>query len=222
MKYILPSLFMLSMLVSCASPRKYAATVGRGYLKGDKTPVVRPDNIQVTYDGPDINGADVTVKKMRGSFVPALFYWRLREKQACTMKSRLPFMAFERQFYATADSLKLDTGLHGGRLNVRVSSFPLRFTFSRRVDLIYGFVFYYMWSDQYMQLDSTAVNATYDVAGGTKPYNGGRAMVPVGVAAYHNNHNTKKYSTLVFMKKYYSFSEDLGRQCALQIYDQLK
>lgn len=189
---------------------------------GDKRPVSKPANILVKYEGPGQKGPDVTVKKLRGSFIPAFFYWRLRDKQACTLKSELPVLAFERQFYATADSLNLGSKLRGGSLNVHISTFPLQFTFYRWTDVYYFLVMYSQKADQTVQLHHTDVQVTYDVTGGDWPVKGRQANVPVEVAEYRNVHVGRKKVTMLFMKKYYSFSADLGRQCALQIYDQLR
>ena len=192
------------------------------YSKGDKTPVVKSSGISISYDGPVQKGANVKVTKLRGSFVPALFYWRMRDKQECSMKSDLPMLAFERQFYATADSLKMGAKLSGGLLNVRVNSFPLKFTYYRWADMYYFLFIYFTKADQTVQLTHTDLQVTYEVAGGDNPVSGGKASVPVQVAEYRNKSAGRKKVTALFIKKYYSFSADLGRQCALQIYDQLR
>ncbi len=222
MKYILPALIFLSLFASCASSKKYAIYANEAYSKGDKTPVAKASGIAVSYAGPDQKGSNVKVTKLRGSFVPALFYWRVRDKQECSMKSDLPMLAFERQFYATADSLKMTTKLNGGLLNVRVNSFPLKFTYYRWADLYYFLFIYFQKADQTLQLAHTDVQVSYEVTGGVNPLSGGKAKVPVEVAEYRNVRAGRKKVTHLFMKKYYSFSADLGRQCALQIYDQLK
>jgi hypothetical protein len=222
MKYILPALIVLSMLASCASSKKYATFASEGYRMCDKKPVSKPANMLVKYEGPDHKGADVTVKKLRGSFVPAFFYWRVRDKQACTMKSELPVLTFERQFYATADSLNLASKLHGGSLNVHIRTFPLQFTYYRWTDLYYFLFMYFQKADQTVQLNHTDVQVAYEVTGGDSTLSGGKAKVPVEVAEYRNIHAGRRKVTHLFMKKYYTFSADLGRQCALQIYDQLK
>jgi len=202
------------LFTSCIGPRKYAGFIKKYYR--DTNISVANTNAQIFINKPDTTGFSSIAKVAKGkqSFIPALFYWGIKESYTCELNPAIPASIFSAAIYA--DSAELMHNLNGCRLEININSLPNTFTYLNKTSIIFAVFYYWISELQTIIPTNSKVSITYKIYRDASLVKQADIMGIKGTTAFVDNKVSRRRITRHYLDSYDARTRASAEDC-LQI-----
>ena len=217
MKSILLCVMTVMLLGACIGPKRYVSYVDREFKSNDTITTAISPGIRLNTEPLKQFEPMAIAKKGSTYFIPAIFYWGVKETFHCYLNPKIPVTIFSNTCRKFADSFNIINRLHGQTLELTINSLPSRFVYSNTQDVIFALVFGYAISRQSVIPEADDLSITYKV------YNGGTVMRIGNVTVRNTDHPIKnnlkstRKITREYINQYYRNMTRLSQQCMIKL-----
>jgi hypothetical protein len=209
----LPYLILVFLFSGCISSKKYARFVKENYSNRD-TVVAKPTaDITVHLRRQSAFDTVVSVKKGSTYFIPALFYWGVKESFNCELNPRIPLNIFRNECNSYANTAGLTKKLNGRRLELEINGLPGKFTYVNNLDVIIAVVFYTTITLQAIRPEEMPVVVSYKLYDGKTVTREGKLELANFQKPMVNNWKSTRKVTWAYLSQYEYSMKMLAQQC---------
>jgi hypothetical protein len=214
-------LFIISAFFLFISSKKYASFISGYYAKKDTSAVATIPAIKIMPGMSSAFDSVARVDKGDTYFIPALFYWGVKQSFACELNAHLPTSTFINTFYRYADSSGLNNKINGQRLEITIDSMPNRFLYSSKQDIIFLVLYAVTITNQSVYPHSNSLAISYKLYHGGTVTKQGKIVVENNEQAYTNNVKSTRKVTWIYLNQYERNMRMLTRQCISKLVNEL-
>jgi len=224
MKYFFQALLLVIPMLSmcgCISSQRYAGYVKAYYVQKDTAQAPTMQDVKVLSQMPSAFAEVVDVKKGDSHFIPAFFYWGVKESFDCNLNAAVPQQIVQRTIHRYADTMGLIKKLHGRRLELTIQDIPTAFTYVNNTDVVFIVIYAFTMGSQVIKSQNTDVVLSYKVYEGQQLVKEGRLVAKDEASDMSNIWKSTKKITWAYLKAYNNNVTRLSKQCLEQLVDEL-
>ncbi|MCC9167877.1 hypothetical protein [Pontibacter harenae] len=160
MKHFYCLLLLCILSTGCVSINKYTSFVNE-QAKSDANSLVHREWLTVNL--PAVEAGKNKVTKVKGYFIPAIFYFSWNNTIACELDPYVAATYIRKGIYQAADSLEQNNHLDGKKLVINLQQVPGQFMYENKGQ-VFNFIFFRISSgNQTIAPQPIALQATYEL-----------------------------------------------------------